>query len=112
MTETVTVIGLDDDPAEFTKGLLTSADITFEAGITYRQLDFWIRHRWLQPVREWRGFGRGSGSPRWWSEDELEIARRMGRLTAAGIPPAVAASFARHSWPRGEIAPGIWLEVA
>jgi hypothetical protein len=94
-----------------TGDLPTGPDLARELGITYRQLDFAIRKEWLRPVRQWRGQRRGSGSPRWLPEDEMEIGRRMGRLTAAGIPPSLAASFARHSWPRGEIAPGIWIEV-
>jgi hypothetical protein len=35
----------------------------------------------------------------------------MGRLVAAGLEPKAAASFARGSWPRAEIAPGIWIEA-
>jgi hypothetical protein len=91
--------------------LLTSADIMFEAAITYRQLDFWDRAGYLRPGRVWRGQRRGSGSPRSWPGGELEIARRMGRLVRAGIPVSLAASVARGSWPRCEIAPGIWIEV-
>lgn len=109
MTETIVPAG---DAEAAAPELLTTADVMREAGMTYRQLDFAVRSGYLQPVRQWRGRRWGSGSPRLWPEGELEIARRMGRLTAAGIPPALAASFARHSWPRGEIAPGIWIEVA
>jgi hypothetical protein len=90
---------------------LTSADIIYEAGITYRRLDLWERAGYLRPARVWRGQRRGSGSPRSWPKDELEVARRMGRLTRAGIPAALAASIARDSWPRAEIAPGIFIEV-
>ena len=62
---------------------LTSADIMYEAGISYRQLDFWQRARYLRPERTWRGRKRGSGSPWSWPKGELEIARRMGRLRLA-----------------------------
>jgi len=91
--------------------LLTSADIMYEAGITYRMLDFWERSGYLKPDRIWRGGRRGSGSPRSWPKAELDVARRMGRLTRAGIPAALAAEIARSGQSRCEIAPGIWIEV-
>jgi hypothetical protein len=90
---------------------ILSADVLRIAGITYRQCDGWIRAGHLKPWRLWRRNACGSGSPRIWPPEEVEIATRMGRLTAAGIPPSLAASFARTGWPRGEIAPGIVLEV-
>lgn len=91
---------------------LTSADIMFEAGMTYRQLDYAVRAGYLQPGRQWQGAKRGSGSPRVWPKDELGIAQRMGRLTRAGIPAALAAAIARSGDARHEIAPGVWIEVA
>jgi len=92
--------------------LLTTADIMFEAGITYRQCDFWVRAGYLNPGRQWQGAKRGSGSPRVWPKDELGVAQLMGRLTRAGIPAALAAAIARSGEARYEIAPGIWIEVA
>jgi Bacterial RNA polymerase, alpha chain C terminal domain len=91
--------------------LLASTDVAREAGISFRQLDHWTRCGYLMPGREWRGRHWGSGSNRTWPAGEMEIARRMGRLTAAGILPRLAASFARNSWPKGEIMPGIAIEV-
>lgn len=41
-----------------------------------------------------------------------EARRRAGLLAAAGIRPSAALRFARQSWPEGEIAPGIRIEVA
>jgi hypothetical protein len=75
-------------------------------GITYRQLDMWARNGYLHP----QVYG-GSGTARGWPAAEAEIARRMGRLTAAGLTVERAAAFAREDWPRSEIAPGITLEV-
>ena len=92
--------------------LLTSADIMYEADITFRQLDFWCRAGYLQPDRLWRGKRLGSGSVRSWPKTELEVARKMGRLTRAGILPSLAASVARSGEARTEIAPGVWIEVA
>ena len=97
--ETVHQMGLDASPADL--------------GITYRQLDHWARCGYLKPGRLRTGRGwETSGSPRLWPAEELEIARRMGRLTDAGFPPSLAARFARDLWPGGEIAPGIRIEVA
>ena len=74
-------------------------------GITYRQLDYWTRQGHLKPKQD----APTSGAPRKWPLAELEIARRMARLTAAGIAVENAAAFARDSWPAGEIAPGLTL---
>ena len=76
------------------------------AGITYKQLDHWTRLGHLHP-----GGGSGTGNSRWWADDEVEVARRMGRLTSAGLPLAWSAQFARNGWPAGEIAPGILVSV-
>jgi hypothetical protein len=46
-----------------------------------------------------------------WPAGEIEIARRIGHLVAASLPLARSARFARQEWPRGEIAPGITIEV-
>lgn len=41
-----------------------------------------------------------------------DIAARTRKLMRAGLWKPVALRFARESWPKGEIAPGIMLEVA
>ena len=76
------------------------------AGITYKQLDHWTRLGHLRPERDW-----GTGYARIWTDAEVEVARRMGRLTAAGLPLGWSAQFARNGWPAGEIAPGILVSV-
>ena len=82
-------------------------ELAASLGITYRKLDYWTRLNHIRPVDA----EPGTGVPREWPPAELEIARRMGRLTDAGIAVEVAAPFARDSWPRGEIAPGIALVI-
>lgn len=77
-----------------------------DLGISYRQLDYWSRKGHLRP-----GGQRGTGHVRQWAPAELEVAARMARLTAAGIAVETAAAFARGGWPRGEIAPGVVLQV-
>jgi hypothetical protein len=90
------------------EGLQVCADhVADELGITFRQLDHWARKGYLQPERPMDG----SGIPRRWPAAELEVARRIGILVAAGLQPEMAATFARDGWPRAEIAPGIWIEV-
>ena len=59
-------------------------------GISYRQLDFWVRQGYLKPTH-----GGGSGVPREWPEEEVRVAEAMARLVAAGFRPAVAAKVAR-----------------
>lgn len=90
-----------------------SRHLESELGITYRQLDYWTRRGYLRPERRAnsRGHGPASGVNRVWPADEVEIVRRMERLTRAGVVPAVAAVYARDSWPAGEIAPGLVLSV-
>ena len=81
-------------------------DAAREAGVTFRRLDYWSRLGLLRPAQ-------GAGwARRLWSPAEVEIARRMGVLTAAGLTPAAAGAFARDAWPAGEIAPGITLAVS
>lgn len=107
MTAALALVAADEELPD----LLTSADIMYESGITYRQLDFWARAGYLRPDREWRGRRLGSGSARSWPKTELEVARTMGRLTRAGIPASLAASIARSGDRRHEIADGVWIEV-
>lgn len=90
---------------------LTSADIMHAAGITYRRLDLWERAGYLRAARTRRGQQRRPGLRRSWPQRELEVARRMGRLTRAGIPAPLAAAIARSGETRHEIAPGIFIEV-
>jgi hypothetical protein len=84
-----------------------SRHVKHELGITYRQLNYWVMQGYLRPKQD----ARLSGVPRRWPAAEIEIAKRMARLTDAGVIPERAAVFARQSWPKGEIAPGIVIEV-
>jgi hypothetical protein len=59
-------------------------------GVTYRQLDFWVRQGYLRPEH-----GGGSGVARRWSDEELGVLERMARLVQGGVVPAVAARIAR-----------------
>lgn len=90
---------------------VSSQEAADEAGITLRQLGCWFRTGLLHPVTGRQpGRGRGGVYHRW-PPEEVRVARLMGRLTAAGIGPALAAVIARK-WPGvHEIAPGVWIQV-
>ena len=105
------VTDLDGEPVE----VLVGADVAYVTeytGLTYRQIDYAVKAGYLRPGRQWRGRKWGSGSPRIWPTAELEVARTMGRLTAAGLPLKTAHVVARSGESRAEIAPGVWIEVA
>lgn len=77
-------------------------------GISYRQLDYWIRRGYLRPAVP---RGGGPGHSRQWPAEEIQVALRMSVLVAAGLVPERAASFARSGWPAAEIAPGVALAI-
>lgn len=74
---------------------VTSDEAVHLAGITYRQLHFWATKGYLLPVGGENKTKNGSGIPWVWTEFEVSVARRMGRLVAAGLRASVAAEVAR-----------------
>lgn len=84
--------------------ILSRGEVPEIAGISYRQLDWWVRKGYLYPTRP----AEGSGYRREWPESEVAVAKEMVRLVAAQIPPALAVEIARG---RTEIAPGIRIVV-
>lgn len=66
----------------------TAAD---RAGITYRQLDHWIRKGYIN------GALPGSGNPRTINGHEADVVRDMAALVRAGFRPDVAARIARQA---------------
>lgn len=70
--------------------------LTADLGLTYRQLDYWVRKGWLQPEHA----QCGSGTHRQFDGQELVIARRMSRLVGLGFEPSLAARVARSSMER------------
>ncbi len=73
-------------------------------GVTYRQLDHWVRRGFLHP----RNPNPGSGYTTVWPAEELRVAARMGRLVKAGLVLDVA-----HRIARGDtiLAPGITITI-
>jgi hypothetical protein len=93
-------------------GPISTPQLAAEAGVTFRQLDYWTRAGLLRPEWRWgeRGAGQG-GRSRYWDTQEREAARLMGLLTAVGIRPRIAGQVARSPGGRYEIAPGISIHV-
>lgn len=90
--------------------LLTSMDIVCEAGITYRQMDYWERRGFLRAAPHPLGLS-GYGIRRIWPKSELDVAQTMGRLVKLGLPLERAHAIARSGQRRTQVAPGIWLEL-
>jgi len=84
--------------------LLSSAEVADLAGVTWRQIDHWARRGYLSVEPR---PGDGPGHHRWFSPEEAQIIRRMGRLVAAGLSPRAASRAARGL----EIGPGIRVVV-
>ncbi len=61
-----------------TPPLLSSYEVCRQAGITYRQLDYWYRTGILTPARQ----GHGSGNAHRWSEADLVRVRVIKHLMA------------------------------
>jgi predicted RNase H-like HicB family nuclease len=59
----------------------TSQEACRLAGISYRQLDYWVRQMAIRPAQP----ARGSGSARRWSSLEIVQLRVMSELRKAGI---------------------------
>lgn len=66
--------------------------VAAQAGITYRQLDHWLTTGYIHADDQ----HPGSGQCRDITPTEADVITVMGRLVAAGIPPATAAPLARQ----------------
>lgn len=76
----------------------SSAQVCQQTGCTYRQLDYWCRHGWLQPEAYSRGNAKPGYGPGWdrrWTQDELDRAWMMARLVELGVTAQQAAKVAR-----------------
>lgn len=66
--------------------IIGAHELTNQAGITYRQLDFWTRCGWLTPLpRRLDHDMPGQGYPRVYPIDQVDLARQMRRLIDAGL---------------------------
>lgn len=77
------------------RGDVGADEVLRAAGMTYRELDYWVRRGVL--------FARnplpGSGAPRRFPADEIPVACALVRLRAAGVPLDLAAELSRHPVP-------------
>jgi len=80
--------------------VLKSADVCRQAGVTYRQLDYWHRMGLFPDVPT----GPGSGTPREWSARHVAVAALWGCLYRLGADYATVASMAEWA---AEL-PGPW----
>jgi hypothetical protein len=62
------------------------------AGITGRQLEYWVEKGWIAPDGP-----AVQGHPRSFSGAECAVMRTMARLTRAGFPAPAAAQIARRA---------------
>ena len=81
-------------------------------GLTYRQLDYWVRVGYLHPHNN----ALGSGTARIWPPPEVAVAATMARLVHAGLDVGIAADAARQLHQRRNrvtagIAPGVTVTV-
>jgi DNA-binding transcriptional MerR regulator len=85
---------------------MDSMTLVRETGITYRQLDYWVRTGLLNGQRD-----LGSGNARDWTAAQVSKARVMGSLVRAGIGPRLAAELSDRFLAdgRAQLAPGLWI---
>lgn len=67
------------------------------SGCTYRELDYWVRRKFLFP----KGSGLGSGTQRDWPIEEIKIAASIKVLRDAGVDLTIAAQLARNGQEGG-----------
>jgi DNA-binding transcriptional MerR regulator len=86
--------------------LFSSRELCREAGITYRQLDYWCYIGLLEP-QEQLGIldpaHPGSGVRRRFSRDQLQLAGIVGRLASQGVELSALAAAIRSGSAR------VWL---
>jgi hypothetical protein len=84
---------------------MNAGDLATNAGITYRQLDYWTRQGWI------RHASMGSGKDRDYTSTEVHVAVWMARFVRCGVTPVRAAPLARE-WVRyGRAHLGEGLEI-
>jgi DNA-binding transcriptional MerR regulator len=87
---------------------VTGPELAKHAGITYRQLDFWVRAGYVTPTG-----GEGTGHARDFSWVQCQMVAWMARLVKAGFKPAAAAELVRSGEAREKAAQALlsgWLE--
>lgn len=78
--------------------MTTSAELIEEVGITYRQLDYWIRSGYVDPKGD---HNPGSGNRREFDDTEVEYVRTLALLAKTGMRIESAANLALGLWATG-----------
>jgi len=97
-TDTVTAWHKREYPPRSIGGL-SSHDVTIRAGVTYRQLDHWVRTERIPGVD--RLVAVGSGVPRRFTETEAAYVELLARLLRIGLNFDVAANALRYQHEAG-----------
>lgn len=83
---------------------LSTPEVAARCGVTYRQLDYWLRQGLLDGPT-----GTGTGRGRAWTCDAANRAVLMAALVRAGFTHAAAGRLASHA--TGEVALGDGLTL-
>jgi hypothetical protein len=70
---------------------LTTVDVAQLVGVTFRQLDYWLRRGWVPAPNP----TPGSGNQRVWTRELVRCAAVMAALVRAGLTPDAASELAR-----------------
>lgn len=57
---------------------MSTIEVSLALGVTYRQLDYWVRAGLIPGMSE---RGPGSGGRRQWTPDQVDAARRVAALS-------------------------------
>jgi DNA-binding transcriptional MerR regulator len=74
--------------------LFSAAEVCNLAGITYRQMDYWLRNGYIVRDRD-EAVSPGSGMPRHFSQSEAEQFAVIAKLVRCGLRTDVAAVAAK-----------------
>lgn len=68
----------------------TAERMAEEMGVTYRQLDYWVREGFISPSPVNDAEGRktpGTGKTRIWVERDIDVAVMFAKLVSVGMTP-------------------------
>lgn len=86
---------------------MRAADLCAATGLTYRQVDTWVRLGLIHARQDFRG----TGNPRHFDEDEAAVITLAARLVAAGMNPRPAIGHARRIATHGHTDLGAGLRI-
>jgi hypothetical protein len=113
---TLTPVGGTPLPLTLPARLLTSEQVCTLAGITYRQLDHWLRRGYVDCDRADLGVPVGTGNPRRYTPEQTHRIRLVASLVHAGLSVPRAADLINrhlsgHDTFTAPLAPGVAVVV-